>query len=179
MYQGLSLTLRPFEDADLSVLAPMRLDVALQHQLLAWPPENGDPDVTGWIERRMQDAQGVFYVIADATNHALGFAQMTGLHAKGRHAMIGLALAAQARGKGYGNAALYGLLEQAREGLGLRKVMLEVRADNKAAIQLYRKAAFREVGVLQRHYHDGIYFHDVILMEKGLDEPILDEKGHS
>jgi RimJ/RimL family protein N-acetyltransferase len=48
--------------------------------------------------------------------------------------------------------------------LGLRKVLLEVAADNPRAIALYRRAGFETEGVLRRQLPRGTVFMDVLIM---------------
>ena len=66
-----------------------------------------------------------------------------------------MALVAGAQGQGVGGKALELLIAHARAALGLRKLLLEVRADNAIAIRLYSAAELNQVGVLKNHYYDG------------------------
>ena len=52
-------------------------------------------------------------------------------------------------GRGVGGETLRLMLQRA-EALGLRKVLLEVAADNPRAIELYRRVGFQTEGVLRR-----------------------------
>lgn len=64
-----------------------------------------------------------------------------------------VAVAPEARGKGYGEAVCRGLLHRAKE-LGAAKATLEVRVSNAVAQQLYHKLGFRAVGVRPGYYTD-------------------------
>ncbi len=64
-----------------------------------------------------------------------------------------------ARGTGIGDALL-GLLEQE---IGDGKIFLEVSADNKAAIKLYERNGYKEIGK-RKNYYGGKT--DAIVMEK-------------
>lgn len=67
------------------------------------------------------------------------------------------------RGRGFGKLLLHALLVRCR-ALGARWVTLEVRADNGAALSLYRKFGFARVGVRERYYdHD----QDAVVMWAG------------
>ncbi len=57
------------------------------------------------------------------------------------------------RRKGIGEQLLISAIEQSVEN-GSRVVTLEVRASNEAAIELYRKYGFQEVGLRRRYYSD-------------------------
>lgn len=64
-----------------------------------------------------------------------------------------LAVSAAARKKGRGEALLRHLMEVGR-GLGCRRISLEVRPSNTAALRLYAKLGFREVGRRKNYYTD-------------------------
>lgn len=65
-----------------------------------------------------------------------------------------IAVAAAARGKGVATALVEALAAAAR-ARGCTALTLEVRADNGAAHQLYRKLGFVESGRLSGYYEDG------------------------
>jgi RimJ/RimL family protein N-acetyltransferase len=66
-------------------------------------------------------------------------------------------------GKGIARETLTLMLRRAA-GLGLRKILLEVAADNLRAIALYRRAGFETEGVLRRQLPRDDGFVDVLLM---------------
>ncbi|MBO4582879.1 MAG: GNAT family N-acetyltransferase [Alphaproteobacteria bacterium] len=68
-----------------------------------------------------------------------------------------------ARGNGIAMAML-GLLEHEVKKAGIKKIFLDVSAENTAAINLYKKCGFIENGRRPKYY-DGI---DAILMEKNI-----------
>lgn len=65
--------------------------------------------------------------------------------------------------KGLGRAMLAAMLEMAREK-NLRRVFLEVRPSNEAAIALYRSAGFRETGVRRGYYKNAGGNEDAVTM---------------
>ena len=133
--------------------------------LLAYPDGAADADaVAAWLARR--EAAGALRIVADDGGAALGFVQLHDIHRRGGHAMLAIALLPEARGRGVGRAALDALHDLARREFGLRKLMLEVRADNAAAIALYQAMGYRTVGTLRAHYDDGARLHDVCVMER-------------
>jgi RimJ/RimL family protein N-acetyltransferase len=162
-----TVSLRPPQDSDFDVLAALRRDTALWHTLLAYPPSEppAAPEVRDWIARRSGEPGGGFLVVADDQNRPIGFVQVMEVHRRGRLGKIGIALAHEARRKGLGGMALSQLLTYAHDTLGLRKLLLEVRADNSAAIALFSAAGFSRVGVMRAHYSEGGDYHDVALME--------------
>jgi len=157
---------RPARDDDVPALAAIRNDVATQERLLADPRPNSDDDVRAWLARRTNDASALFWVIADADDRALGYAQIVDIDARSRHGRFGIALGPAHRGRGHGRAALAHVLGAAAADARLDKVVLHVAVDNAGAHALYRAAGFRDAGVLRRHYRGADGWHDVAIMER-------------
>ena len=74
---------------------------------------------------------------------------------------IGVATAQQR--KGLGRAILNEMLDAAR-GRNMRRVFLEVRSGNAAAIALYRSAGFSEVGLRRGYYQNASGRDDALVM---------------
>jgi RimJ/RimL family protein N-acetyltransferase len=162
--------LRIAQPEDAWAIARLRADRALQHLLLASPAPQPPADPIGeaasWIRKR--EAAGIFRIIAPGPGQVAGFAQVFDIHRASRFGWIGLCLGDEWRGKGIGRVALDALEANAVSQADLRKLLLQVRADNRPAIDLYEKARWRPVGRLQDHYDDGARFHDVLIYEKML-----------
>lgn len=76
-----------------------------------------------------------------------------------------LAIRGERRRQGLGEGLLRALLDKARE-LGCRTAQLEVRPSNRAALALYRKHGFIEVGRRKNYYRaEG---EDAILLERAV-----------
>lgn len=158
--------LRLAAPTDLAAFCEIRGDLELQHLLLAWPDTPSELKTAEWLARRASDDSSFFRVITDDNDQCLGFVQLTNFHQKARIAWFGIALVKEARGRGIGRSVLAETLEIARLDFGLRKVCLEVRADNENAISLYKNVGFRKVGVWHDHYYDGNRYHHVVVMER-------------
>jgi RimJ/RimL family protein N-acetyltransferase len=150
-------------------LAALRADAAIQHLLMANPATEPSVDplaeATAWISRR--ETAGWFRVI-DAGSGAAGFVQISEIHNKNCFGWLGIALLPNAQRKRIGSRALASTELTAASELGLRKLLLQVRADNKIAIDLYDRAGWRKVGAFLEHYDDGVQFHDALVYEKSL-----------
>ncbi|MFW0178366.1 ribosomal protein S18-alanine N-acetyltransferase [Rothia sp. CCM 9418] len=87
-----------------------------------------------------------------------------------------LAICPSKRRCGYGTWLLETLHEQAC-ARGAQRVMLEVRADNPAAQNLYVAQGYLPVHRRERYYNDGV---DALIMMKDLEavEPLQEEKHH-
>jgi ribosomal protein S18 acetylase RimI-like enzyme len=81
-----------------------------------------------------------------------------------RHcAVLGMGVVAEHRHRGLGRRLLVETLARAR---GLRRIELNVRADNTAAIALYRSCGFEIEGTCRSYLrHDGLE-HDALLMAR-------------
>ena len=85
--------------------------------------------------------------------------------------LINIAVRAESRGRGHGEALLRHVMEHARRE-GAQTLYLEVRVNNDAAIELYRKYGFEERGVKENYYRDGTA---ALLMEA----PLQPDEGAS
>ena len=78
---------------------------------------------------------------------------------------LGMGLLPEARGQGLGQQLLAAALNHARTRTTLEKVELLVFTSNVAAIGLYRKFGFTEIGIIRQFRKlDGVYF-DCLEME--------------
>lgn len=81
--------------------------------------------------------------------------------------LLDIAIASSQQRKGLGRRLLNEMLALARRN-AMRRMVLEVRASNLAAIALYRSAGFSDIGLRRDYYpaHNGR--EDAILMGRGL-----------
>ncbi|GGF49433.1 UDP-4-amino-4,6-dideoxy-N-acetyl-beta-L-altrosamine N-acetyltransferase [Azorhizobium oxalatiphilum] len=162
--------LREVRGEDFATLAEMRRDREMQSLLLTVPEATDDAAVRGWIERRCAEAGGGFRVIADAaTDAAVGYAQVSQVHRRNRVGYGGIALARSARGRGFGRASLWLLVDYAGRELGLTKMLSEIRADNEAALKMNYAVGFRPVGLIDQHFRDVDATYDVVLLQRHLN----------
>ncbi len=68
--------------------------------------------------------------------------------------LLNVAVAAAERGRGHGTAMMEDVLEEAKRA-SCRRIVLEVRPGNTAAIKLYEKFGFVKVSSRPRYYADG------------------------
>jgi putative acetyltransferase len=106
-------------------------------------------------------------LVGEIDGRVVGMAGIHGRSGKQRHsASIGMAVHDAFTGRGLGRALLGSLLEIADQYLGLRRVDLEVLADNERALRLYEKVGFEREGVQrQAFFRDGQLI-DLILMAR-------------
>jgi RimJ/RimL family protein N-acetyltransferase len=119
-----------------------------------------------WLDRMPQQTSQILFVIRTvAEQRAIGFAIFKNLLPAYRSAELGVRIGAEAdRGMGYGTRAVRLAMAYAWDTLNLHRVSLTVFADNPRAIAAYRKAGFREEGVMRHAAFTGGMWHDVMLM---------------
>jgi len=120
-----------------------------------------------WLENINKDKlnKAVYFAIEDKKTHNFaGYTSLRNINWINRNCYFGISLLLEMQGKGLGKEATKLVVEYAIKKLNLHKIQLEVIADNKRAIELYKSLGFVEEGILkQQFYFDGIYF-DVIVM---------------
>jgi RimJ/RimL family protein N-acetyltransferase len=170
MIEGASIRLRAWQERDLRALQVLRNDVALQAQLLARAQGSDIAQVRDWLERRSNGTDSVLFVIADQhVDEVLGFIQFTGLDPIDCLADLGICLSPAAQGRGAGTEAITLALPHLREVWRTRKLNLRVRSDNERAIRCYQRLGFEQCGHLRKHIFIDGDWHDVLLMEKFLE----------
>jgi RimJ/RimL family protein N-acetyltransferase len=98
---------------------------------------------------RTEDGSVEFVVTVDGS--PVGRSTLFHLDPLARHAEVGIALLAEARGHGYGTAALRLIVDFGFTRLNLRRLHLAVLASNTGAISAYRKVGFVEEGRHREH----------------------------
>jgi len=126
------------------------------------------------IRRFVLDNQrlGAVHFVALDDGQVVGWCDVTPkAHATLRHSgTLGMGIAATHRGRGIG-AALLGATTAGAFARGLERIELIVRADNAAAIGLYRRAGFAQEGLLRRYLIvDGVAF-DALQMARLATDP--------
>lgn len=113
------------------------------------------------IDRLMEDGFGLIY--EDVPAFLLG--RVIGTEAE----ILTVAVAPYGRRQGWGQRLVQGA-EVAADELGAEEIFLEVACDNRAAIALYEKAGYEQVGLRRAYYprQDGSAA-DALVMRKALD----------
>lgn len=103
-----------------------------------------------WSELAYPDSR--CYLVAEGDPDHEGILGYAGLMTSGAETDVQtLAVARSAQGRGIGALLLQALVGEAARR-GATSVLLEVRADNDAAIALYRRHGFERIGVRRRYY---------------------------
>ncbi len=151
-------TVRELRWTDLPALAALERDL-FAHDAWAEP--------TWWAELAGRPRRD-YLVLTDADG-VLGYA---GLDHGGEVAdVMTIAVAPRAQGRGFGRLLLAELEERAQTR-GAAHVILEVRADNVAALGLYERSGYAVLSTRRRYYQPGDV--DAVVMRKSLQERSVD-----
>jgi ribosomal-protein-alanine N-acetyltransferase len=137
-----TVALRPMRWWDIEAILP------LERELFRYDPWSAEQF---WSELAGVPATR-WYVVAEDAGEVVGYA---GLATAGEEADVQtLAVCRSRQRTGVGSALLDALLAEAARR-GCRRVFLEVRADNAAAIALYERRGFERVALRRAYYADG------------------------
>lgn len=147
-------TMREAHWTDVPALAALEVDLFADD---AWTEQ------TWWAELAGRPRRD-YVVLADG-EEVLGYAGLD--HGGDVADVMTVAVAPRARGRGLGRLLLETLERRAVER-GASHVMLEVRADNAAAIGLYERAGYALLSTRRRYYQPGDV--DALVMRKTVQE---------
>ena len=151
-------TVRELRWTDLPALAALERDL-FAHDAWAEP--------TWWAELAGRPRR--HYLVLTDADGVLGYA---GLDHGGEVAdVMTIAVAPRAQGRGFGRLLLAELEERA-QARGAAHVILEVRADNVAALGLYERSGYAVLSTRRRYYQPGDV--DALVMRKALQERGVD-----
>jgi ribosomal-protein-alanine N-acetyltransferase len=142
---------RPMMEADLAEVA------AIEQSSYAFP----------WSENIFRDCLRVGYTCRalDLEGRIIGYAVMS-LGAGEAH-ILNVCVRDEFRTIGFGRRLLDHLLERAAAG-GVSEAFLEVRPSNLAAIRLYQKLGFEQIGIRRGYYQAPDGREDAIVLKLGL-----------
>jgi ribosomal-protein-alanine N-acetyltransferase len=146
------ISLRDMTDADVPAVE------ALERRLFpidAWPTQMFFDELSQPETRR--------YVVAESAGEIVAYAGLMCIEPIADIQTI--AVVPEFEGKGIGSGILTELIDEARRRKAA-DVLLEVRADNPRAQQLYRRFGFEQIHVRPRYYRDGT---DALIMRLPLN----------
>jgi len=128
-------------------------EVAMLERVLY--PESAWSAATWWAELAQRPARRYVVLESEVAGGSGPIAGYAGLTMTGRSAdVMTIAVDQALRGQGWGSVLLSTLHAQAARA-GAEEVMLEVRADNRAALALYAAHGYRTVSVRRGYYQPG------------------------
>src|SRR3954463_8616807 len=143
--------IRPMMEIDLAEVASIEL------QSYAFP----------WSENIFRDCLRVGYTCRalDLEGRIIGYGVMS-LGAGEAH-VLNVCVSGQYRNLGFGRRLLEHLMERAA-AMGVTETFLEVRPSNLAAIRLYQRLGFEQIGIRRGYYQAPDGREDAIVLKKGL-----------
>lgn len=162
MIQGSKTTQRALEARDIETLRQWRNHPEL-FGLHFSPLPASDIEQRRWYENYANSGTHVFIVVNEE-KRPIGYTILKDVDHKNAHAEIGIHLAPEAQGKGYGRDAFAGLISFCFEELNLQRVWLRVFDFNQRAIALYAKMGFAHEGRLRSAYFTQGHYVDIVVM---------------
>jgi RimJ/RimL family protein N-acetyltransferase len=176
MIDGLSIKLRSWREEDIEKLTELRNDIMLQSQLLSRVRGSSIDETRQWLQQRSSSPNNLFFIVAGKDKDVpLGYIQFLDFDHIDQTVKLGICLSPEIQGKGIGHEVLSLAFKYLYNCWAVRKVILEVRDDNRGAINCYEKIGFMQCGKYSKHkYFDGKW-HDLIIMEIFLDTLVKTE----
>lgn len=109
--------------------------------------------------------EGSIFLVAEEECRIVGYCGL--ITAADEGDITNVSVSGHTRGRGIGDALVNRLQKEAKE-IGIKKIFLEVRESNEAAIGLYKKNGFAQVGIRKKYYSQPE--EDAILMACELGE---------
>lgn len=165
--QGEQVRLRAFRREDLPRVMAWRRDAELRRGALWSDAPFGSREAQRWLRAASPGADPSRLTLAielRAGHRLVGLTNLTRIDRGAGTAYFGIVIGEKdCWGKGIATESLRLVLRRAA-ALRLRKVLLEVAADNPRAVELYRRTGFQTEGVLRRQLARPDGFVDVIVM---------------
>lgn len=160
-----TVTLRARTEADVDVLYAVASDLETWEERR---PSLPAPLTRKAFEDRLAEVdsgaeKGMDFVV-EADGDVVGSVSLFSFDDLARHAEVGIALRADARGRGIGTAAIEQILQFAFVRCNLRRVHLQAIASNAAAVRAYEKAGFVVEGRLREHAWVRGRYEDIVVM---------------
>lgn len=124
-----------------------------------------EQDIAEWINN-LNSADNSIMLVVEFNGKVIGNLDITGHSRKTlmHTAILGMGILKSWQGIGLGTALLTSALEWAKTNSPLEIIALDVYAENKAGIALYRKLGFNEIGKIPNFIKDNNRYYDNIGM---------------
>ena len=103
-----------------------------------------------WILARVANAGRIYFAIQDEAGVLIGEMSLREINSRARTSRLGIHLASNKRGLGYGREAMEALLEHYFMDMRYNVLFLDVAAHNLRALKLYESLQFRHLGPFWR-----------------------------
>jgi RimJ/RimL family protein N-acetyltransferase len=164
------LILRKMNHDDFDEVADMLRDKAVMY---AWEHTFSDEEITAWINKRMNGYEkygyDYFLAINKATKNAVGQIGLLDEEINGRHCTgIGYILKKEHWGNGYATEGAKACLEYAFKVLKAKKVICDIRPENKNSIAVARRLGMIKTGEFIKNYNGKEMLHFIFELNNKL-----------
>jgi diamine N-acetyltransferase len=139
------------------------------HEVLAYfagrQMDIGEAEERRYLEGLIASPNDRAFSVFDGENY-VGQCSVNQIYWPASSGRLFLVIRRELQGRGYGSAALLRLMDLAWTDLGLHKLWLIVRRDNREAQSLYLRLGFDFEGVLRDEYRVQGQFHDMVRMAR-------------
>lgn len=166
MLEGQRVVLRPIQTWDRERLYELVETIEVRALSSGRPPlplslAEAEAREKRYIEERNENSA---WFAIDVDSELIGGCGLHSIDHYQQHAEVGISIAKEHWGKGYGQDAVRTLVDYGFRHLNLAKISLRVLADDERAVGAYRSAGFTEEGRLRAHaWYDGER-HDELVM---------------
>lgn len=159
------VSLKIIEKHDLAHIKIWKNDLTIMNQIISKPFFSSELKISDWLNSVSNDPNQALFGIFGQSNEIIGIVRLMYIDWINRTTLLGIYIGNEKnRGQGYGKATLELIADYAFTNLNLRKIGLNVLAENHSAVLLYKKFGFQEEGCLKENvYIDGKY-KDVLVM---------------
>ena len=168
MLIGQKVILRAIEKEDLVKFHQWRNLLEIKNLALMNPfpiTLNSEEEWFDSIIRKRDDTFIIFSIIDREKNEVIGYAKLFNINWVHRISYFGIVIGdRQSQGKGIGEETTKLIIDYAFSNLNLRKIILDVVANNEKAINLYKKLGFDLEGTLKKHVFINSEYQDVLIM---------------
>ena len=105
-------------------------------------------------------------IVENESNKAVGSVDLYDFDPRDGHALLGIFIASEFRGKGYASEAINLINEYARLTLGLHQLAALVSVDNAPSIALFKSCGFKSKGCLKSWIKQGRQYPDVLIFKR-------------
>ena len=147
-----SYSLRPLMEKDAPRMVAMMQDAGTTQYLQIGGPDYTLETALGFICIAADESQNLHRAVVDAQDVYQGSVSLKHIDLQKREAEYAISMHPDAQGKGAAKAASAGILELARQ-LGLKRVYLNVLAENERANRFYQKFGFRYTHDTTMNFH--------------------------
>jgi RimJ/RimL family protein N-acetyltransferase len=164
MLRGKKVILRAIERDDLRRLWEIRNDEAVEVLGYGPPIPRSMAEIEAWFDMRRAETDSHAFVI-EVGGAMVGTCNLRDIDPVHQRAELGISLAGEAIGKGYGSDSIRVLLDLAFTHMNLHKVSLDTLASNQAGLRAYLACGFVETGRMREHEWFEGRWDDLVLMD--------------